>query len=130
MDQDDSSRPAIVSLAVMLLYSSLGIGVLISILQYRQVAQKTSIGFVLFICSAVFTVMWFFIHKISKGRNWARVVFVVLFVLGIPLWVGPMMDAFATNSIIGMLIITQALIQFIAIAILIQKSSSEWFHHA
>ena len=48
MDQDDSSRPAMVGRAVMLLYSSLGIGVLRIIMEYQRLAQKTSIGFVLF----------------------------------------------------------------------------------
>ncbi len=127
MDQDQSSRPAKIGQAVMLLYVTLGIGVLRSIMETSRLAQGTSVGFVLFIGFAVLGVMWFFIYMIGKGRNWARVTFLVLFILGVPLAVLPLLQSLAANPFSGLLGIAQTVILIVALVFLFQKPSSNWF---
>jgi heme A synthase len=129
LDQHDSGKPAMVRYAVMLLYVTIGIGMLRIPIEFQRVTQKFSAGSALILYLAVVGVMLFFIYKIGKGRNWARVTFLIMFFLGVPFSVGPLIDFLAANPLYGVLGITQAVIQFVAIALLCQKSSADWFRY-
>lgn len=127
MDQNQISRPKKVGTAVKLLYITLGIGVLRSIMEASMQAQMASPAFVMFITFFVLGIMWLFIYMIGKGRNWARITFLVLFIVGIPLFVPPLLQSLAVNPISGLLGIGQTVIQVIALVFLFQKPSSDWF---
>jgi hypothetical protein len=107
MDPDYPGRPAKVGHAIRLLYVALGIGVLLGVMGFRRLAARTSIGYALFINLMEIGVMWLFIHMIGKGRNWARVTFLVLFILGVPFTIQPLLDSLAPNSFSGVLYIAQ-----------------------
>jgi len=127
MDQNQNSRPANVGTAVKLLYITLGIGVVRSIMEASTTAKVASPGFVMFITFFVLGIMWFFIYMIGKGRNWARITFLVLFIIGIPFAILPLLQSLAANPISGLLGIGQTVIQVIALVFLFQKPSSAWF---
>lgn len=127
MDQNQSTRPYKVTTAVKLLYISLGIGVLRNIMESSTQAEVASPAFVMFIAFFVLGIMWFFILMIGKGRNWARITFLVLFIIGTPFSVLPLMQSLAANPISGLLGIVQIIIQIVAIVFLFQKPSSDWF---
>ena len=127
MDQNQQSRAANVGTAVTLLYITLGIGVVRSIMEASRNAQMASPGFVMFITFCVLGIMWFFIYMIGKGRNWARIIFLVLFIIGIPFSILPLLQSMAANPISGLLGIGQTVIQIIALVFLFQKPSSIWF---
>jgi len=84
--------------------------------------------FVLFVTFAVFLVLWFFIQMLGKGRNWARIVFLIFFIINIPFDVLALFQVAATNSISGLLGIGRTAILIIAIFLLFQKPSSVWFN--
>jgi len=90
-------------------------------------AKVASPGFVMFITFFVLGIMWFFIYMIGKGRNWARITFLVLFIIGIPFAILPLLQSLAANPISGLLGIGQTVIQVIALVFLFQKPSSAWF---
>ena len=90
-------------------------------------AEVASPAFVMFIAFFVLGIMWFFIFMIGKGRNWARITFLVLFIIGTPFSVLPLMQSLAANPISGLLGIVQIIIQIVAIVFLFQKPSSDWF---
>lgn len=127
MEQNQVNRPDKVGTAVVLLYVTLGIGVLRSIMEASRLSAQASVGFVMFITSAVLGLMWFFIYMIGKGRNWARITFLVLFIIGIPFAVLPLLQSLAANPLSGLLGIGQTVVQVIALVFLFQKPSSEWF---
>ncbi|MCE2451099.1 MAG: hypothetical protein J4F35_22915 [Candidatus Latescibacteria bacterium] len=127
MDQNQSTRPYKANTSVKLLYISLGIGVLRSIMESSTQAEVASPAFVMFIAFFVLGIMWFFIFMIGKGRNWARITFLVLFIIGTPFSVLPLMQSLAANPISGLLGIVQIIIQIVAIVFLFQKPSSDWF---
>lgn len=129
MNLSYASRPGKVETAVKLLYVTLGIGVLRSIGESMEVsmrAQSISPAYAVFKAFFVFGIMWFFICMIGKGRNWARITFLVLFIIGIPSAVFPL-QSLAANPISGLLGIGQTVIQIIALVFLFQKPSSDWF---
>ena len=126
MNQDQLSRPDKIRQAVTLLYVNLGIGVLIFIMEvpFSQRWQVASVYFIMFIVLCIF---WFFIHMIGKGKNWARITYLVLFIIGMPFWVLELPQSLAANPIVGLLGIGETVIQVVALVILFQKPSSDWF---
>ena len=90
-------------------------------------AEVASPAFVMFIAFFGLVIMWLFIFMIGKGRNWARITFLVLFIVGTPLSVLPLMQSLGANPISGLLGIVQTIIQIVALVFLFQKPSSDWF---
>ena len=127
MNRGQSSRPDKIRKAVTLLYVTVGVGVLRSIMEAARLSQGLSVAFAMFIMFAVLGIMWFFIHMIGKGRNWARITVLVFFIIGIPFSVVPLLQSLAANPISGVLGIGQVAIQAVALVILFQKPSSDWF---
>jgi hypothetical protein len=121
------NRPDMVSKAITLLYVTLGIGLLRTILEAPRLSKSSSLAFVLFVGIFVLGFTWLIVYKIAKGRNWARITFLILFVLGIPLSVVPLLQSLAVNLFSGLLGICQVIIQVISLVLLFLKPSSEWF---
>ena len=124
---EQSIRPAIVSNAVKLLYATLGIGVVRAVLEFPTLVQQTSVIFVLFIWAVVFGVIWFLIHKIGSRRNWARITFLVLFIVGVPFSVLPLLQSLSAASVSGLIGILQMVGQVVALVMLFQGTSNAWF---
>jgi membrane-bound ClpP family serine protease len=90
-------------------------------------AQMASPAFVMFITFFTLGILWLFIYMIGRGRNWARIAFLVLFIIGIPLSVLPLLQSLSASPISGLLGIAQTAIQVVALVFLFQKPSSDWF---
>ena len=127
IDQNQTTRPQKVTIAVTLLYITLGIGVLRGIIEASMLAQIAPPAFVMLVTFFVLGIMWLFIYMIGEGRNWARITFLVLFIIGIPFSVLPLLRSLAANPISGLLGIVQTALQLIALVFLFQKPSSDWF---
>ena len=121
------AQPSKVATAIKLLYATLGIGIIRSIIESSRHAEASSVGFVLFITFAVFGFMWLLIYMTGKGNNWARITFIVLFNMGIPLSILPMIQSLTLNPISGVLGLIQVVMQVVALVFLFQGESSAWF---
>lgn len=78
------------------------------------------------ITPGVFAIGWLIIYMIGKGKNWARIISLVGFILGMPFVI--LLLAFsAPNPIYGFLGLGQMVLPLIALIFLFQKSSSDWF---
>jgi len=121
------AQPSKVASAVKLLYVTLGIGIIRSIIESSRYAEASSVGFVLFITFGSFGIMWLLIYMTGKGRNWARITFLVLFLLGVPLSILPMIQSLTYDPISGVLGLAQVVMQIVAIVFLFQGESSAWF---
>jgi len=120
-------QPSKIATAVKLLYATLGIGIIRSIIESSRHAEASSVGFVLFITFAVFGLMWLLIYMTGKGKNWARITFLVLFILGVPLSILPMIQSLTHEPISGILGLAQVVMQVVALVFLFQGESSAWF---
>jgi len=128
VEYNKESRPKTVDIAVNLLYGTLGIGMLRVFWENPvQQTNKLVVGFSVFITIFVFAFMVLLIFKIGKGRNWARVTFLILFVIGIPLSVPVLLLTFSKNPFFGIINIIQILLQLAAMVLLFQKRSSDWY---
>ncbi len=77
------NKPDKVSLATKLLYASLGIS-LISILAQAPQAPASLTMFFIVIPLISIGIMGFLFYMIDKGKNWARITYLVLTILSIP----------------------------------------------
>lgn len=127
MDQNLISRPEKVTTAVILLYVALIIGVLQSIMLASLLVRTSPIEHVIFIFSSLIGVIWFLIYKISRGCNWARISILVMFIVGALFLLQAFLESLAVSPIYGLLGIAQILIQAVALILLFQKPSSDWF---
>jgi hypothetical protein len=77
--------------------------------------------------------MLFFVLKISSGRNWARIAFLIVFLLGMILMVGLSLSSsgLAQLRVQGLLMniftTVQTLIQGLALAFLFKPEANAWF---
>jgi hypothetical protein len=136
---EQMNRPKKVSLALKLLYLSLGIGflqIIINIGYSLQLAESSPIAqrispiiFVLLVNVGALGILWFLIYMIGKGRNWARIVYIANYTTEVMIYLIILPPLLAINIIFGIFYITQTILQVIAMVLLFQKPSSEWFRH-
>jgi len=129
MDQNQTSRPIKVRIAVKLFYIMLGIGVFRTLMEPSMQLQRIPVVFILFLGVVI---MLLFIWEIEKGRNWARITFVVGFTIAIPFSILLLVESLfddiqKLNPIMVLLGIAQIVIQIIVLILLLQKTSSDWF---
>lgn len=120
-------KPQIIKNAVLMLWISLGLGVVRSAWEVPAQAAQSSVELVVFVMVFTLMLIGFFIWMIDKGRNWARITFLVLFILGVPLSISPLLQSLAYAPISGLIGISQAVLQTMAVVFIFTKESSTWF---
>jgi len=139
-------RPKRVLVAITLLYAALGIGVTRIVLDLYgghpitgppwllTLVNQTGIAWLLpivVILSAFVTITLFLviIYLIGQGKNWARISFLALWLIGILLFLAaiPLRRFLAAQPISGMFALLQYVLQVAALVLLFQNESSRWF---
>lgn len=110
MEQIQVDRPRETGRGILLLYMALGIGGLRLIMEASRLSQHPSIGTAILTSVTVLGIIWFFIHMIGTGKNWARITFLVFFIIGLPFEVQALQQALAANPVSALLGIAQTLI--------------------
>ncbi|HEV3050632.1 MAG TPA: hypothetical protein VGX50_10000 [Longimicrobium sp.] len=126
----EPDRPAAVSNAVGLFYISLVMGVVRAMVDWRTLTQHASTGFTLFVLACTFGLLLLLIHFVNQGRNWARLALLVLFVLGTPFAVLPLLEALGAHPLSGILGILQVVLQGSGLAMLFSAQARRWFDPA
>lgn len=120
-------RPAHVSWAVMALTSSIVVGFLASVLRLAGRVSGTAMILALAIVVVFFLVYGFLILKISRGRNWARIILLVLVLFGTPFAVPAYFVEIKKNFFSGALSILVASLQLLGTGLLFTRNSNPWF---
>jgi|GEM_PF-1322058 FtsH-binding integral membrane protein len=132
-DKENRTPPIEVSNAIKLFYLVLFLGIFSTISGISNldkiIAQYPTFSptFYYLIILFSYAFLFFFIYKIRKGRNWARITFFILFVLGLPFSIFTLPNSFTISLINGVLTIIGIILQIIALVFLFQKPSSDWF---
>jgi hypothetical protein len=121
-----SGKPAAVTKAVTLLLISLAISV-VSFLWVLSLFTQMDVGIsaLLFFFSSLFNV-WL-IYNINEGRNWARITFLVLFILGLLLYSHKLIQLLSVSFVCGGLSITRIVLQIVALSFLFGRTARPWF---
>jgi len=81
----------------------------------------------LLIVVAFFGLLFFLVMKISAGRNWARIVCLVLVLLGLPFAISAYVQEVRIHLVSGTLSIIILILQLIGTFLLFTKQSNLWF---
>ena len=123
----DSIRPEKVTLAVKLLATVIGVGIVqVAMLVYRHIDVRSP-EFIISMKLAIYAFSIFLLFRIAAGRNWARLLLVAIFVIAIPLAVLPTFQSFAQYPIYSALEVAQVVLYLVTLAMLFHRTSSPWF---
>ena len=120
-------RPKKVQNAVTILYVTLGIGIVRTVMDASVNAELAGVGFLIVVTLVTFAFLVFLIAMIGRGRTWARITFLVLLLLGLPLSILPLIRYFTISPISSVLGLAQEILQIVAIVFLFQQDASAWF---
>jgi ABC-type sugar transport system permease subunit len=127
-------RPPKVATSVKLLYTALGIEIIRIIIGAFKGSMKSgrledaqAFSFVLFCMFCIIIIKGILINMISIGRNWARITFLVLFILG-SLAVVRMFQSLKHDPFYSVLGLVIFVLQAIALVFLLQADSASWFN--
>ncbi len=113
-----------------MLYATLLIGALRGVLEWSRQTQAASPGFVLFVMLSTFAFFIWLIYKMNQGRNWARITFLILFLIGIPFSVLPLIQSLLNTPISGILGLLQVVLETVALFMLFGRDARPWFRPA
>ena len=119
-------KPEKVVTAVKLLYLLVGIGMIRTFMTVMRHADVRSPYPLIFTKILIYAASVFLIYQISKGKNWARWLLLLIFAIAFPLSVLPTFDAFSHNPVHALLGILQLGLYIVAMVFLFHRSSTEW----
>jgi hypothetical protein len=123
-------KPSSIVAAMNILYATLFLGVINwAVGQWGTTVHPVSLTGGVVILLVTLALVFGLIKMIGQGKKWARVVLLVLFVLGLlvfPWTLGPL---FKSNLLLGVLSVFQALLEIVALVYLFSPASTQWFNH-
>ena len=120
-------RPREVVRAVQFLFAATVIGLITASLNLAQRVSGAPMIFALLIVIGFFGLCYFLIRTISAGRDWARIVLLVLVLLNLPFAILSDIAALRQSILLGMLSIIIVILQIIGTYLLFTKNSNLWF---
>jgi hypothetical protein len=121
-------------LAIRLLWGSLVLGALGSALNWDFTLSqmppdfpmnKDLFGFLVILFT--FTIMAWMVFKISSGRNWARILFLVMFMIGVPLSIPSLTISYHYSKAVFLITIINSGLQLMVVYFLFSKAGNAWF---
>jgi hypothetical protein len=120
-------KPKAVIIAVRLLYASIAVGFLRGLIIGPGLSKDVPMASVVLFLIFVSGIICFFVYKISRAKNWARIVYLLLFIIGNWLTILPLFRSVAVYPSIGLLGIGQGILELLAMVMLFLGPSNQWF---
>ena len=126
-DSNLPERPLLVKIAISLICASLAIGVVRSILGFfsNSVQSLTAFNAIVIVLSLATTI--FLVVMVARGRDWARIVFLILLTTDILGSIPAILHEFAASPLARLIDVGEIALQVIAIVLLFQSPSNAWF---
>ena len=128
--QSAGQKPRPIVTAVNLLWASLAVGLVKMLMDFSNLSTVAPAAFTNFILVFTFALSGFLIFKISAGRNWARITFLVLFIIGVLPTLPIVFGEFSRSTVVGALSVAQIGLQVYALFLLFTQPGSGWFRKA
>lgn len=120
-------RPAEATRAVQLISASFILGALRAAFELTQKVAGAYILPAMLLLLVFFGICFFFVSKIAAGRNWARIIFLILVLLGLPFAIIGYIQELRINLPGGLFSIVVALLQVTGTCLLFTRNSNLWF---
>ena len=119
--------PEPISTAVKLLWVSLLFGTIRAIFEIIYVGTKEGYLFGSAIAIPLIGIIALIIKMISQRRNWARITYLVLFIVGSPGMIIGLLMWLSVNPLPSVLRFGELLLSIMALVLLFKNQSSKWF---
>lgn len=129
-NQDPEEKPQAVKTAVKALWAAVAVGLVKIPLDFAHLSAMAAMAPVAGLIIGgltVYALIAFVIAKISAGRNWARIVWLILFAIGMPLGLPMMFAEFTRAPGMGALSLLQMGMQVYGLFLLFTQPGSVWF---
>ena len=123
----EMEKPSQVVTAVRLLWTSVAIGIVNSVLSIKFIASTLSIPFMIGTLCATFLINAWLISKLSIGRNWARITLLVFALIGFPVALVGLPLTIKMFPLVSLVSIVQMVMQVVALWLVFRKPGREWF---
>ncbi len=127
MQTQHPDKPQAVNRAVNLLWASIAFGLVKILMDFTHVSAMASVGFTSFVLAFTFAIIIFLIFMISSGKNWARIAFLIMFVIGTIPALPVVLDEFGRAPAVGALSVVQLCLQVYALFLLFTSPGRAWF---
>lgn len=128
-------RPKSVKIGSGLLYVGLVLGLVAGIMDVffgamppsTEISHSAAMTIAIIINVVIFAVGWFIVFMIARRHNWARILYAVLFVIGLIIMlinVTRLFDNGMANGVVGLI---NTLITLVGLIYLFTGSASAWF---
>ena len=124
--QSEVSRPDKVRNAVTLIYASVGINTVSVFMEAPRLSASVALPNMA-VVSAGLLIDCLVALCVWRGRNWARIYFLVFLIIGMSFQVLSLPIALATKPVVGTLGIAAAALRLVTVILLFQEPSSAWF---
>jgi hypothetical protein len=114
-------QPGGVKLGLAVFGISLALGVL-SLVVWNPPGSLTVFGIVL-------VIMILLLVAVANRQNWARIVLLAMYVLGVPLSIPHQIRLIAGGNGLGYAEVAQDVLQLVALIMLFRRESNAWFRH-
>jgi len=125
--QVSTTGPKEIRLGIRCLWAALAMGLINSIVHIFRFGTLVS---PVILCSTfVLTFLFsaFFLYKISQGRNWARVIYLILLLLGIANTLSGLADEFSRDPVMAAISALRVIVLLYAMYLLFTYPSDAWF---
>lgn len=125
--QEPMARPPEVLYAFWLTIVSLVVG-FVAIPLNSEVVRSQLLVFTIIGLLLTFAFTLFIFYMILKGKNWARVLYMILFISGAPFAFPAIIIAFQKTPVLAIIRLLQLSLQMMAVVLLLQKATRDWFN--
>ena len=128
-EQDSEERPQAVKTAVKVLWGSMAVGLVKIPLDFAHLRAMVAMAPVAALIGGLsgYALIAFLIAKISAGRNWARIVWLILSAIGVPLNFAIISAEFTRAPGMGALSLLAVGMQVYGLFLLFTRPGSVWF---
>ncbi len=125
MIQEQNKPPKNILIGVKLLIITLGLGIVRAITIIPMLEDPIAIRIAVIIAVPFVLLAGFLIYKIYREKNWARIIFLVLFIVGVIGNIDDMILWFFEIQILLVLYIIETIATIIALFLILQEKSSK-----
>jgi hypothetical protein len=124
-----AEAPPVLRRAMGVFYVALALGLVRSILDWAAVVRdQGGIPFLMFVLLvSVLVIELFFVLQVARGRHWARVMYLVLFLMGAPYNAGALIRTFGHAPYSAAVGALQLALQGLFVAMLFSRAAGRWF---
>lgn len=128
--QSTVQKPQPVVTAVNLLWASLAVGLVKMLMDFSNLSAVAPAALTNFILIFTFALIGLLIFNISSGKNWARITFLILFIIGVLPTLLMVLGEFSRSPVVGALSMGQIGLQVYALFLLFVQPGNSWFRKA